>query len=415
MGLTPGDDVLVTTIGPALAAVQICADIEFPEINRLLARRGVELRAVPVAHVEHARRPSGAVRRARAGDGEPALRRHVPAGRAARASRPDGAIHGTGYAMVTGPIDRRSGLDDGVVVAHPDTRTEGMVVADLDFELIAQSRAEPEPPGLSNIRPDLYAAVRGRAGASGPVRTALTEQFGITHPIVSAGMARVAQAPLVAAVSEAGGLGCLGGVSYFADALRDEMRADPPRHQPAVRRQPARAPVAGPGRRRVVGAGAAPVGGPLPRRSRDAARRRADAHPRCRARPGRGRARRAAGGGGPHVRRARLVRRPLAASATSRSWRSSAPCRAPCRPTGPEPTSSSPRGPRGVATPATSAPWSSRRPWSTPWRRPSWRRAASSTGAVWPPCAASAPRARGWAPASSPPPRPTGIPPTSSG
>jgi len=57
------------------------------------------------------------------------------------------------------------------------------------------------------------------------VRTALTEQFGITHPIVSAGMARVAQAPLVAAVSEAGAMGCLGGVSYFADALRDEVRA----------------------------------------------------------------------------------------------------------------------------------------------------------------------------------------------
>ena len=57
------------------------------------------------------------------------------------------------------------------------------------------------------------------------MRTALTEQFGITHPIVSAGMARVAQAPLVAAVSEAGAMGCLGGVSYFADALRDEVRA----------------------------------------------------------------------------------------------------------------------------------------------------------------------------------------------
>jgi enoyl-[acyl-carrier protein] reductase II len=57
------------------------------------------------------------------------------------------------------------------------------------------------------------------------VRTALTERFGIVHPIVSAGMARVAQAPLVAAVSEAGALGCLGGVSYFADALRDEIRA----------------------------------------------------------------------------------------------------------------------------------------------------------------------------------------------
>lgn len=55
--------------------------------------------------------------------------------------------------------------------------------------------------------------------------TALTRHFGITHPIMSAGMARIAQAPLVAAVSEAGGMGCLGGVSFFADDLRSEIAA----------------------------------------------------------------------------------------------------------------------------------------------------------------------------------------------
>jgi NAD(P)H-dependent flavin oxidoreductase YrpB (nitropropane dioxygenase family) len=57
------------------------------------------------------------------------------------------------------------------------------------------------------------------------MKTALTQRFGIAHPVLSAGMARVAQAPLVAAVSEAGGMGCLGGVSYLADALRDEISA----------------------------------------------------------------------------------------------------------------------------------------------------------------------------------------------
>jgi NAD(P)H-dependent flavin oxidoreductase YrpB (nitropropane dioxygenase family) len=57
------------------------------------------------------------------------------------------------------------------------------------------------------------------------MKTALTERFDLTYPIMSAGMARVAQAPLVAAVSDAGGMGCLGGVSYMADALRDEIAA----------------------------------------------------------------------------------------------------------------------------------------------------------------------------------------------
>jgi predicted amidohydrolase len=155
MGLTPGDDVLVTTIGAARAAVQICADIEFPEINRLLARRGVELVLCPsltwntrgacrVRYGAHARAMENqlyVVTSPLVGSSG------LPAGR---------AIHGTGYAMVAGPIDRRSGLDDGVVAAHPDTRTEGMVVADLDFDVIADSRADPEPPGLSNLRLDLY-------------------------------------------------------------------------------------------------------------------------------------------------------------------------------------------------------------------------------------------------------------------
>jgi enoyl-[acyl-carrier protein] reductase II len=55
------------------------------------------------------------------------------------------------------------------------------------------------------------------------IKTALTDLFNIQHPICSAGMARVAQADLVTAVSNAGGLGCLGGVSFMPDALRDEI------------------------------------------------------------------------------------------------------------------------------------------------------------------------------------------------
>ncbi|MEX0158710.1 MULTISPECIES: NAD(P)H-dependent flavin oxidoreductase [unclassified Microbacterium] len=55
------------------------------------------------------------------------------------------------------------------------------------------------------------------------MKTAVTERFGIEHPIFSAGMARVAQAELTAAVSNAGGMGCLGGVSYMPEALVAEI------------------------------------------------------------------------------------------------------------------------------------------------------------------------------------------------
>lgn len=55
--------------------------------------------------------------------------------------------------------------------------------------------------------------------------TRVTLALGMTHPVFSAGMARVSQAALVAAVSEAGGMGCLGGVSYMPAALGEEIRA----------------------------------------------------------------------------------------------------------------------------------------------------------------------------------------------
>jgi NAD(P)H-dependent flavin oxidoreductase YrpB (nitropropane dioxygenase family) len=55
------------------------------------------------------------------------------------------------------------------------------------------------------------------------MKTRATELLGIEHPVFSAGMARVAQAELTAAVSEAGGLGCLGGVSFLPEALEREI------------------------------------------------------------------------------------------------------------------------------------------------------------------------------------------------
>ena len=55
------------------------------------------------------------------------------------------------------------------------------------------------------------------------ISTPLTQAMGIRHPVVSAGMARVSQAELVIAVSKAGGMGCLGGVSFMPNQLRHEI------------------------------------------------------------------------------------------------------------------------------------------------------------------------------------------------
>lgn len=52
----------------------------------------------------------------------------------------------------------------------------------------------------------------------------LEELLGIEYPIIQGGMARVAKAPLVAAVSEAGGLGVLGGAAMTPEELREQIR-----------------------------------------------------------------------------------------------------------------------------------------------------------------------------------------------
>jgi NAD(P)H-dependent flavin oxidoreductase YrpB (nitropropane dioxygenase family) len=63
------------------------------------------------------------------------------------------------------------------------------------------------------------------------LRTELCERLGIEYPVISAGMGPVAgtgdpvaTAELVAAVSNAGGLGVIGGVAYPPDRLREEIQ-----------------------------------------------------------------------------------------------------------------------------------------------------------------------------------------------
>ncbi len=55
-------------------------------------------------------------------------------------------------------------------------------------------------------------------------KTELTEKLGIQYPIVQAGMGGVAMADLVAAVSNAGGLGVIGAALLTPAALREEVR-----------------------------------------------------------------------------------------------------------------------------------------------------------------------------------------------
>src|SRR5919106_6676191 len=56
------------------------------------------------------------------------------------------------------------------------------------------------------------------------LHTDICDLFGIEYPIWLAGMGGVSMAPLVAAVSNAGGLGVIGAASLGPGALRAEIR-----------------------------------------------------------------------------------------------------------------------------------------------------------------------------------------------
>lgn len=62
------------------------------------------------------------------------------------------------------------------------------------------------------------------AAAVGPFRTRLTDALGVEHPVMLAGMGGVSYHRLVAAVSEAGGFGCLGASVMGDKRMVEEIR-----------------------------------------------------------------------------------------------------------------------------------------------------------------------------------------------
>ena len=57
------------------------------------------------------------------------------------------------------------------------------------------------------------------------MRTRLTDVLEVEHPVMLAGMGGVSYHQLVAAVSEAGGFGCLGASTMGTERMIEEMEA----------------------------------------------------------------------------------------------------------------------------------------------------------------------------------------------
>jgi predicted amidohydrolase len=162
LGARGGDSLLVTTVGPFTVGVLVCADIQFPELSRWLVGRGVDLVLCP--SLTWNRRGVNRVRigaQARAMENQWYVVVSTLVGSdGLPADRP---AHTVGEALVTGPIDRNSGANDGIL-ARTEAPGEQVLVVDLDRDLLLRSRERPESPGLALRRLDLYPDLQADAG-----------------------------------------------------------------------------------------------------------------------------------------------------------------------------------------------------------------------------------------------------------
>jgi predicted amidohydrolase len=162
LGARGGDDLLVTTIGPFTVGVLICADIQFPELSRYLVHKGVDLIFCP--SLTWNRR---GIHRVRTGCQARAIENQlyvVMSPLNGQSGLPqDAPMYAVGRAVVTGPVDKTVGVNDGILAAADDD-DEQVVVCTLDHDLLMASRAKPEAPGLALRRLDLFAKLRSEQG-----------------------------------------------------------------------------------------------------------------------------------------------------------------------------------------------------------------------------------------------------------
>jgi predicted amidohydrolase len=154
LGAVGGDELLVTSLGPFTAGVLICADIQFPELSRYLVHRGVDLILCP--SLTWNRR---GVHRVRTGCQARAIENQlyvVMSPLVGNSGLPvDAPMYATGRALVAGPVDKTTGLNDGLLALATDEQ-EQVLVATLDHDVLTASRAKPEAPGLALRRLDLF-------------------------------------------------------------------------------------------------------------------------------------------------------------------------------------------------------------------------------------------------------------------
>jgi predicted amidohydrolase len=164
LGASGGDDLLVTKIGPFTAGVLICADIQFPELSRYLVHRGVDLIFCP--SLTWNRRGIFRVKtgcQARAIENQLYVVLSTLVGTSGLPA--DAPMHAVGTPLITAPVDKTVGINDGILATGQGGAGDEVVVATLSHDLLLASRASPEAPGLRLRRTDLYAKLQAEIGS----------------------------------------------------------------------------------------------------------------------------------------------------------------------------------------------------------------------------------------------------------
>lgn len=148
---TAGTDLNVFETPYGRVAVLICYDVEFPELARLLALKGVDLLFVPFSTDE--RKAYQRVRFTAAARAIENAMYVVLAGSAGCLPSRNYLLNYARSAVLT-PSD--FGFPDDAVISEADPNVETVVVADLDLGALSQHRQDGSVRPLADLRSDLY-------------------------------------------------------------------------------------------------------------------------------------------------------------------------------------------------------------------------------------------------------------------
>lgn len=150
-GIHPGEGLKVFQTPFGRIAIQVCYDIEFPELGRLLTLHGAEVLFVPYSTDE-----KKGYYRVRCSSQARAVENYVYVVIAGNV----GNLPSTNYLLNYGRTAIYTPSDFSfppeATAAEADPNTETVVVADLDLSLIARQREVGQVRPLYDRRPDLY-------------------------------------------------------------------------------------------------------------------------------------------------------------------------------------------------------------------------------------------------------------------